>query len=130
MATWEEIAQENFAAVVELVSRHWRSAVNRAYYAAYARIVAELQKAGVVFPTNREGPSHAKLPGLVETHLMRVGQMRWRVSELSRGLYSMRLIADYRPSEEVGDGDAREAVRMMRQVFVLMKRIRNGDAIV
>lgn len=122
MATWREIATDNFAAVMDLVARHWRSAQSRAYYAAYARVAAALASSGVVVPAGREGPSHAKLPALVESHLTQVGILRWQVSVLLRDLYRMRLIADYHPSASVGDGDARQAAALMQRLFRLMER--------
>lgn len=106
------------------MQHRWRSALSRAYYAAYARVTAALANVpGVTFASGREGPTHARLPGLVETHLSHAGDVRWRVSELVRGLYKARLDADYVPSRDIGAGDAREAVRMMAEVFRLMERV-------
>jgi hypothetical protein len=42
---------------------------------------------------------------------------RRALSELIGELYTLRLFADYRPSQEVGPADAREAVSMMTTVF-------------
>jgi uncharacterized protein (UPF0332 family) len=128
MDDWRSIATSNYSAVGALVQRHWRSAISRAYYAVYARMVAELKKAGAAFPTGQEGPSHAKLPGMIESHLKYAGDIRWRLSGLITRLYNLRVIADYRPSDNVADGEARYAAVMMQQVFGLMRRIDNGHA--
>jgi len=75
----------------------------------------------VTFPVDREGPSHAKLPTLIENHLRALGQHRWRVADYLRNLYMLRVMADYCPSELVEAVDALKAVNLMSQIFMLTK---------
>jgi hypothetical protein len=83
----------------------------------------------MTFPGDREGPAHNQLPDLVEKACVkRLGKTRWKAHGLLRGLYVMRVNADYHPSVEVGPGDAREALSMMREVFRLMERADHGKA--
>ncbi len=77
----------------------------------------------------REGPNHpGHLPtgeagdsGIRRMILERLTDLdpakRRALSELIGELYTLRLYGDYRPSQEVGAADAREAVSMMTTVF-------------
>jgi len=119
MEDWQSMAQDNYvAAGVLLRAGRWRSAVSRAYYAAYARAVAALKRRNVAMPRTREGPSHKRLPFLVAQHLMELSaSIRWRLfSRISR-LYTMRLNADYYASVPVVGRDARSAMGMLKDVF-------------
>ena len=122
---WKKVADDNYAAASTLVQssdpKYCRSAVNRAYYAVYARAAGALMKRGVAMPVDREGPTHAKLPSLIENHLIAMKGSRWTVSEYVRRLYKFRLVADYRPSDDMGDTEARNALTLMGNVFHLMK---------
>ena len=136
MATWRQIGDDNRAAAAGLVGDHYRSCVSRAYYAAYARITHELDRLpGVTFPAGREGPSH---PGtrpdgsvgaggirrMIEEQLRGLDEAdRLELSEALRELYTLRLHADYRPSEDVGETEARDAVTLVVAVNVLCNRI-------
>ena len=55
---------------------------------------------------------------LIETSMpgMELPRRVW-LSELIGRLYTLRIDADYKPSVEVNDGDAREAVSIMNTVF-------------
>ena len=122
MATWREIATDNYAAVLELLSgRRWRSAVSRCYYAVYARSIAGM-KAGAVFPTGREGPRHAVLPAMVASGSLGDVPGAVRLAGNIRKLYKLRLISDYSQSFPVDDGDARKAVQLMQTFFGLMEK--------
>ncbi|MFI5380813.1 MAG: hypothetical protein ACHRHE_16060 [Tepidisphaerales bacterium] len=78
----------------------------------------------ITFPAGREGPSHPGETGtggirrLIETSMpgMDPDRRAW-LSELIGRLYTLRIDADYKPSVEVNDGDAREAVSIMNKVF-------------
>ena len=122
---WNVLASSSYGAASRLAreQRYERSAVSRAYYAAYSRAVHALVTCdcGVAFPVAREGPSHTKLPGLIENHLRVLGQYRWRVADHLRDLYTLRVMADYCPSELVETAAALKAVSLMIQVFVLTK---------
>lgn len=86
MATWRDIAQDNFRAAVSLYDGgHYRSATSRFYYAAFSLITGELiqRNARGDFTGGRGTPGHAQLPGLVETHFTHFSQARqlYAVSE-------------------------------------------------
>ncbi|HET6251532.1 MAG TPA: hypothetical protein VFE47_27860 [Tepidisphaeraceae bacterium] len=75
-------------------------------------------------PTNREGPNHPGETGtggirrLIETSMPNMQQdKRVKLSEFIGRLYTLRIDADYKPSVEVGNRDAREALTIMNKVF-------------
>ena len=110
-----------------------RSCVSRCYYAAYARVTHELVASyGTMMPADREGPDH---PGsdtfgnsgsggirrLASNVLTRLPpEDRQSLSELLRELYTLRLSADYRPSRQVDQAQARNATSMMTRVFSIV----------
>lgn len=126
---WREVAQDSRNAANELVRTRYRSWLSRAYYAAYAKVTDLLIQKGVPMFDGREGPDHpghlptgeAKHKGIRQLIVEKLDQWdlpkRRALSELVGELYTLRLFADYRPSQEVGAGDAREAVSMMTTVF-------------
>jgi uncharacterized protein (UPF0332 family) len=123
---WRVVAMECYGAAGELkLADRWRSAVSRAYYAAYSRVSASLRESGLAMSADRDGPSHATLPGLVENNLtiMRV-QDRPGVSSRLRTLYALRLTADYFPSVPVGESDAQQALHLMAEVFRRLKQVK------
>jgi uncharacterized protein (UPF0332 family) len=107
------------------VTEDFRSCVSRAYYAAYSKVTHELVvTAGLTMPTNREGPNHPGETGtggirrLIETSMPNMQQdKRVKLSEFIGRLYTLRIDADYKPSVEVGNRDAREALTIMNKVF-------------
>lgn len=98
MATWRDIAMENEEAAKELLrAGRFRSAVSRAYYAAYATVTGKLVDAGAIPRTDESNPSHKALPLMVEGNLP--GLSPWQRRDLkatTRRLYNTRLDADYR----------------------------------
>lgn len=119
--SWQTLAENNYRATVMLRDTHCRSSVTRAYYAAYSRATVMLVARGVTMPADREGPSHANLPRLMETHLTQLGDQRWSAAGLVRKLYTMRLMADYQPSVPVNEGDARNMLNLMMRAFHLLQ---------
>ncbi len=129
MGNWYDIANDSRKAANELVQTRYRSCLSRAYYAAYAKVTHLLVEKGVPMPGGREGPPHpGHLPSglaihrgirqLIVVHLTDLDTGKRRaLSELIGELYTLRLYGDYRPSQEVGAADAREAVSMMNTVF-------------
>ena len=123
--TWFDLAKDARKAANQLVSNHYRSCVARAYYAAYSKVTHALAGApGVNFPARREGPHHPGEAGtggirrLIETSMPDMDRpRRLKLSELVGRLYSLRIFADYHPSVEVEDRDAREAIAIMNTVF-------------
>jgi uncharacterized protein (UPF0332 family) len=121
---WKTVAQDNYSAASALFTqRRWRSAISRAYYAVYSLVGHALSAKGVTMPMGREGPSHKKVPVLVERNLLELRDVRWRVSKMVHDMYDYRLAADYKPSDDVGDADARKSLGLMRSVFVFMKEV-------
>ena len=122
-AIWLELARDaRKAANALVVDGHHRSAVARAYYAAYSKVTHELTTtAGLTMAAGREGPSHNGRHGirpLVESSMPRMNQdRRDKLSELVGRLYTMRIDADYKPSSRVEARDAREAISIMKTVF-------------
>jgi len=97
----------------------FRSAVSRAYYAAYAAVTARLVQSGAVHRLDSANPSHRALPAMVEGNLS--GLADWQRRDLkstTRRLYETRLDADYRARVEV---DREVAVRSLRELAVTMR---------
>jgi uncharacterized protein (UPF0332 family) len=110
--SWKEISRENLVAAKSLSQdARWRSAVSRAYYAAYAAVAGALEGLAQ-YPEGRHGPSHDRLPKLVMTYLtmLRISERR-RVAAAAVRLYRRRIAADYRPLESVDDDLARACVQ-------------------
>ena len=73
-------------------------------------------------PKALEGPSHSQLPELIVSNLPKLGiHRRVPVSQRVRGLYHLRIMADYRPSIPVEKRDATLAAGMMTEVFRRLK---------
>jgi hypothetical protein len=129
MINWYDVASDSRKAANELVRTRFRSCLSRAYYAAYSKVTHLLFEQGVPMPVGREGPNHpghlltgqAASNGIRRMILERLTDLdpdkRRALSELIGELYTLRLYGDYRPSQEVGAADAREAVSMMTTVF-------------
>lgn len=123
--TWYELARDARKAAGRLVGEHHRSFLSRAYYAAYSKVTFDLSGiASVTFPTGKEGPRHPGELGiggirrLIESNLTTLdGAKRKRLSELIGRLYTLRLVADYRPSIQVDGRDSREAISIMNTIF-------------
>lgn len=125
MATWQEVGQDNRTAAHELfLHQRWRSCVSRAYYAAYSAVTDALFKVPVTMPAGREGPHHIPLAEIVGYNLTSLREpARWRLAGLVKRLYDLRVIADYRPSVDVDEPEARIALGLMNQIFLLLERM-------
>jgi uncharacterized protein (UPF0332 family) len=110
--TWKEIAQANLVAAKSLaMDARWRSAVSRAYYAAYAAVAGRLEGLAS-YPDGRFGPSHDLLPQLVLTYLTYLGKFDRRlVASAAKRLYRQRIAADYEPPITVELEESRAALR-------------------
>lgn len=121
---WMDVARSSRRAFGFLFEEEcYRSAVSRAYYAAYSRVSHEFQLLGIGMPSGREGPSHAKIRPLIEVSLVgRKPRREERVvlSDWVGRLYALRLAADYSPAAEVGRSEAREALTLMTKVFDIL----------
>ena len=116
--TWKEISLDSLAAAKALLAdEHYRSAVSRAYYAVYSRIVGALV-GKATFPSGYEGPHHEDLDDLFFDYLSRVSiRDRWRYASSVKQLYVKRLEADYQPSATVDMALARDVVVLASEVF-------------
>jgi uncharacterized protein (UPF0332 family) len=112
VSSWQEISRESLVAAKSLSQdSRWRSAVSRAYYAAYASVSGALDGLAE-FPKDRRGPSHDLLPVLVMTYLTRIGFFdRRKVAAASRRLYRYRISADYEPPTLIDRAFAGMALR-------------------
>jgi len=120
---WREMAADSFSAAGGLFSGtgHLRSALSRAYYAAYARVVTSLLQSDVVLPS-RGNPGHRRLPALILNNLKGVsGARAARVCGAIDTLYKLRLVADYQADAVVDETDARVSFSLMGRVFKDLK---------
>jgi uncharacterized protein (UPF0332 family) len=119
---WTEIAKDCLRAANSLKETgHYRSAVSRAYYAAFSMVVAKLTAAQVSFEMDREGPSHSRLPDMVRMNLP--GLKTWQrrdAAAMLRVLYRARLDADYSSVKIFGRNEARESVQ---QAWLIFRRL-------
>ena len=102
---WPDIARDSLEAAKLLHDvGHHRSAVSRAYYAAFSAVVARL-------PAGRS-PPHRDMPLLIDRHLaeLPVWKRKW-LKSLIRGLYRLRLDADYSPPAPIATAASRDALR-------------------
>lgn len=121
---------DSYGAAVELkLAGRRRSAVSRAYFAAFSLVSGCLREGGMAMPGKREGPSHGKLPELVESNLtMLRAQDRHRVASRLRALYALRIAADYWPSSDLGDPEVMTAMYLMGDVFRWLKEKADGQS--
>jgi uncharacterized protein (UPF0332 family) len=119
--TWADIGRSHLAAAKALVSDHPRSSVSRAYYAAHVVLSEALLTAGYVPPKDRETPPHDGQVKLIGVHLggLSVGRLR-DLRRIIRRTYRRRIDADYRRSVTVASADARDAVRDVSLLFLLL----------
>jgi uncharacterized protein (UPF0332 family) len=118
--TWLDVARDARKAASVLVTEdRFRSAVARAYYAAFSKVTHELVvTAGLPTPPDREGFSHGGIRPIIETSMPNMAQdRRERLSEMLGRLYTLRVDADYKPSTQVDATEAREAISIMKTVF-------------
>ena len=118
--TWLDVARDARKAASRLLTEnHYRSAVARAYYAAYSKVTHELvATAGLPMPPGREGPNHVRVRRVIESSMPDMPQAkRDKLSEILGRLYAIRIEADYRPSSAVGITEARAAISLMTTIF-------------
>lgn len=108
MADWElwiGMARESQEAAEILSGQgRLRDAASRFYYAAYQATTALLHYRGLTPPQGREAWSHDDTPDLVLSQLAPVlasRDVRRRVARMLRGLYELRVRADYHASADV-----------------------------
>ena len=123
MPGWDEIAADNFQSANCLgKAGHWRSCVNRAYYAAFSAVTHVLTgKAS--FRQNRETPEHKQVPMLIDCYLVDLPNMSM-VKAAMRRLYNERIDADYKSGRTVDEATARIARQDAYTVCKCLKVLR------
>lgn len=97
---WIAMARESSeTAQLAEAAGHLRSATSRYYYAAYQAVTALLLYQGLIPPNGVEAWSHFLTPTLLSEGAQTLIKSRGRRTDLAmrmRGLYELRLTADYR----------------------------------
>lgn len=119
MATWSEMSLACFHAAIVLASlKKRRSAVNRAYYAAFSAVTGEIRKRTLDFPNGYEHPPHHQLGRYVKRHLTDLSQRdRDDLRDALVRLYEARLDADYRHEDDPTDHEVRDVMSDARYVL-------------
>jgi uncharacterized protein (UPF0332 family) len=126
MSNWADISLDSKRAAFELSGDgRYRSALSRAYYAAFAAITQRLVDSGMNFPRDWEGPTHEQMTAgwIVANNLKSSVEVadRGRLIAILPSLYKLRLIADYRPSMLVSQDDVKLALGDMVRVFEILE---------
>lgn len=98
MDTWHDMGERNQQAARQLTrSQQYRSALSRAYYAAFAFVTEKLAAANVHFGVGRSSPAHRDLRHLVAASLAQhwAAAQAQEVDRALADLYKQRLNADY-----------------------------------
>lgn len=121
MNTWRQMGLDSLLAAKQLLdAARYRSAVSRAYYAAYAAATAELAGIKAVTFPNANNPRHAALPRLLADHLPPPRfdeRLRRDLKREMENLRKAREHADYVPTVSVGKQEATRAVKSASRVF-------------
>lgn len=128
MASWRELSNECRQAAWVLHERgHYRSALNRAYYAVFSEVTRALHIAGVKMPMGWEGPSHLKVVNgtLISDHLGKWlrPQEIGKLIHYAATLYKYRRVADYEPSSEVTAEHAKTGLGLMLMAAPLLEKV-------
>lgn len=119
MTTWEEMAQASLRSAQMLRNQGddqlCRSAISRAYYAAYAAVTAKLPRTS--FPKGRQNPSHNQLPALSKGPNNIPPHKKAQIRHDMRVLRTWREDADYRRSKPIGTTEARDAMRLATSII-------------
>ena len=117
MATWKEMARENQSAAKRLLAAGcYRSAASRAYYALYACVTDVLR--GRTSFGDREGPGHDDSPDMLYDYCTKLSENeRSLFSTVIYQMYQRRITADYRPSQTLGETQARESLIWVERIM-------------
>lgn len=122
--TWRELAHIQYSAARLLAARsdvaQDRPACGRAYYAAYSLVTHRLTPANINYAHGWRNPAHADLPRYVN-QIPGLAPARQRaVRRALRRLRQRREDADYRPALTVDRAAARESLRDVAEVFLIL----------
>jgi uncharacterized protein (UPF0332 family) len=117
MASWKEIGAENIeGAKMLLADAKYRSAVSRAYYAAFSSVNDVFDRGG--FMNGLRTPSHRSIPRPIQHTFSRLTLPRRKqmVADYRR-LYALRLGADYERGTTVNKQTALLGVRLASAII-------------
>jgi hypothetical protein len=124
MDDWRALSIDSRRAALELIKAgHWRSAVSRAYYAAYCAVAHGLRthRPELRFKHGWRNPDHMEMPRYIRNHLDHLDRAsRAELSGRMRFLRKVREDADYRPSAVVDEVLARSALRVACSILLAM----------
>lgn len=110
-----------FKAAERLKTRHYRSCISRAYYAAYAAITNELQKVpSITLDYAGNNPAHGKLPNYIQRGFPSLGHSSQLINDVEgaiKGLRRDRERSDYMAEDSIEEQDARECMRRAEQIL-------------
>ena len=124
--SWFEMSRDSLrAARLAHNHGHRRSAVSRAYYAAYAALAGVFDETGGIdFRYEGNNPGHRQLLALTANNLDPRKFNKTKRQEIKRHLktlQAMRINADYNPAES--SLDQQESMIALRQVTALMIKL-------
>lgn len=128
MADWNRLGQSSLRSAKLLKEAgEFRSAISRAYYAAYAFSTGRLIDDGhTVGGEGRSNPSHQRLQTMIEANANTAGRSNERRRDLARrfrNLRRFRVMADYDPSSYV---DEQLALTCVRDASVFGRELSEG----
>jgi len=125
VATWRELSLDSVEAARKLlVEGHWRSSVNRAYYAAYSAVSDQLVRRGARFANGWNNQTHDQVSALIRSGLALPLSARRDLGRAVRRLRTARETADYRPGLEVDRSLALACIRDATLIIQTLERVR------
>jgi uncharacterized protein (UPF0332 family) len=122
VATWQEMSLDSLRAAKKLIDEgHWRSAINRSYYAAYCAATRERVSRGIRFAHGRNNPAHHQLPGLMLDNTSPRHSTRRRIARALRILRQAREDADNRPGVTVDRPLALACIHSANDALLLLE---------
>ena len=120
---WQQVArQTKETAQLAYTAGHWRSAVSRAYYAAYQAATAVCVAHGdeEQFPQGWNNPTHEQLPELIQNNGDISFTARRQITQRLVALRISRESADYRPGRTVDGVIALESLQRMISLLKIL----------
>jgi uncharacterized protein (UPF0332 family) len=127
MATWNELSWEALDSSRRLMEyERYRSSVNRAYFAAYAKLTSALVASRSVAFANGNNPTHQQLPDLVLNHLPHRILPLHRRRDIKRGIENLRkarIEADYAPQSTIQRHEALQALKLACDIIQSVEKL-------
>jgi len=124
MNKWNTISKECYEAARILIDHgHFRSSVNRSYYAMYAAITSALISKGFSnFGATKRNPSHTQAFDMYSNHLLSHKAKNRELRSTARRVRMARVNADYMPGITTDKTTAKNILRdAMLVINVLQK---------